>query len=1302
MSRRLTAQGEAVLDKKSVRTYSAIYINGSLCQFVSSYSYNFSKQFGAASLTVNVANDGRFGLGGSSEIVVGQPVVLKEGLYNSLGSLESFDKFTGIVTHLSPQVSGGDNSIQVTAMDKISKLEGLDINKLYQSDDYKIYSIDESALDYGGVLLLESTLESKLTQATGTGSSVTIYIESTDGFEVGVCHIGQVIDTNQFVITQVNADSLVIESITISKVAGQRVRQIMSQRDSTLGKGNLFDFGYWSRTGTGAGETTDFPHDFSLTSPGQNTYYFQRVQNISPMKLPIIMTRLTGSNPVQLDPKWSGFEVNYAMGQLVLGELLNIHNFAIWSTFYYYPTDSCEYGEDIIQDLLTLPDGYGNTIFTVSDYTTDLNTEDGVSVDNLVYNRSISTIDGVDYAVGQVWYHKYSNIISTLSAGNYTLPGGKIILGSPSQRYGRIILDSAVSTPADGDVTYNVNYNFKTLQATGVRIPFIDFREGVKDRFAAIQELKKQLAPNYIIRSSGDGKIWGQHLRQNYTEDYDLKLIQSLQYTSNTDIYSRVKLYGENAVPRNILTDATYTTEGTYKAYVSGIPLVWLGATTYLNSKAFYEMTIPDSILNQNSLGALLPEPTKPNVWINGIRYATDTIDSVPFESWGYIKNGDAFVGLYFNNAANLNNKVIFYSEGAPKIFDWNGAIVSQIDQMKQMNGGNMAALLDTKNGIYRWKPADDPGCTNKTDWTTEMISKITSCSFNIDYSEAWQWNPDGNDPYRFLINKDYVVMDETKGFKDLSVKNGLHNFQFVGPNSYHHHGDPGSGTTDKLGCDARRYTDRYLYTGMRMDDMAIDNDPINNYLSFEIEMQGYAVVSHVEFVLDSDGWFGIVNFFCWDRISSSWIQIHPLTSGYNSPDSDWPDGVASYQWKLPYVYTNKIQIRISGGTEWYWDSAQRHRFTAALFLYEAYIWCYNGQANITADFWYQKAFEAPTNEGVEKLHDGLWDTQLQTMYAYEPLEGHRYITFDMPQYMEDGACQYPIIEAIDLVAGWFMPNSDDPNRRYEIQNSYSMEWYDGSDWYPLGSQEGTNFSLASGETKSFEQDALGDGFRPQKLSLLLEKAGVIEGFGPDRWVVSLVELSAYKNIKLTGEAKLIPATYLTTACSIGQTTIYIHNTSQFSSSGMAYIEDDQITYTGKTSTTLTGVTGISSTHAVDSRVSQRLESSSTTDIYDPDDLLQKLQDKLYKEAAINKYLNTQDKVDEMARLYLKELCMNITSVNAPVACRPDAVLGDTVRVYDPQVDISDIYFVEQINSNNGSLTFTLSKYWSIDQEVSH
>lgn len=64
-----------------------------------------------------------------------------------------------------------------------------------------------------------------------------------------------------------------------------------------------------------------------------------------------------------------------------------------------------------------------------------------------------------------------------------------------------------------------------------------------------------------------------------------------------------------------------------------------------------------------------------------------------------------------------------------------------------------------------------------------------------------------------------------------------------------------------------------------------------------------------------------------------------------------------------------------------------------------------------------------------------------------------------------------------------------------------------------------------------------------------------------------------------------VSKTTLTTDLSTVDTTISVASTTGFATSGKVMIDQDVISYTGKTATTLTGVTGISATHAAGSYV---------------------------------------------------------------------------------------------------------------------
>ena len=131
-------------------------------------------------------------------------------------------------------------------------------------------------------------------------------------------------------------------------------------------------------------------------------------------------------------------------------------------------------------------------------------------------------------------------------------------------RYGRIMLDVSADAYTDygsvyvGDYTQAGDYLFCTIQATGIEIPYIKFSwQKTKTRFDAITEIKELLAPNYVMRTKGDEKVWGEYLSQKYIEDYTLPAAQAknLSYAEDQDIYTRVRFFGKNNNPHNYMFD---------------------------------------------------------------------------------------------------------------------------------------------------------------------------------------------------------------------------------------------------------------------------------------------------------------------------------------------------------------------------------------------------------------------------------------------------------------------------------------------------------------------------------------------------------------------------------------------------------------------------------------------------------------------------------------------------------------------------------------------------------------------------
>lgn len=215
------------------------------------------------------------------------------------------------------------------------------------------------------------------------------------------------------------------------------------------------------------------------------------------------------------------------------------------------------------------------------------------------------------YPIGQVWYLKYSNLYSTLVQANFTLPAGASVIYFDA-RYGRIILQNAGAIT--DFVRCNYNYEFCTLQATGIEINYIAFRSReVQNRFDAVSKLFSYLAPNYIVRTKGDNKIWSSYMSQRTVADYTLTLASKLNYMEDTDLYTRVKFFGTNKNPTNIMFDPSVsflTTGRTYKATATGTQLSYIG--TDASGKMVYKT-------NLGQLGYIVMDSFVPILYINNV-----------------------------------------------------------------------------------------------------------------------------------------------------------------------------------------------------------------------------------------------------------------------------------------------------------------------------------------------------------------------------------------------------------------------------------------------------------------------------------------------------------------------------------------------------------------------------------------------------------------------------------------------------------------------------------------------------------
>jgi hypothetical protein len=889
-----------------------------------------------------------------------------------------------------------------------------------------------------------------------------------------------------------------------------------------------------------------------------------------------------------------------------LGSPLNAaDNYDIYSNYYHYTSGL--YAEDILEEIITAPDGYGAYLFNepskqalIDNHLTEtfLSVEGSTSnilspnqsptnitirhrlasdvtegADSIVLdsveglpssgqatlNGDIFTWSAIEsgnrltgisesggyslkahavgdlfkytntYAAGQVWYLTYSNIISTLDSNSITFPFGvSANVLYRDHKYGRFILDTAL---AQSDVlSYDANYKFKTLQSSGVELNnFQIISKDTPNRFEAIGKLRGYLAPNYIMKTKGSDKIWASYLSQKFNADYNLNLISKLEYIEDEDLFTRVKFFGQNKNPTNIMYNEGvdfFSTGQTYKGYANATQLLF-------NGKSDNYFIYKSQITGTGSIDATNYVPL---VYINGVAIDNNahlkTAESVTVHVDTETHTDTGCHGISSQQYVKIHTYFYYYV-----VFPWNSIDPSKPIYLYLSNGTLMKTIapydpmMDYANGVFNFGEQD----------FREDIERISSATFWVKYSTG-----------------DVIIDYKNATF---SIKKSL----------------------------------------------------INDYLADSV-------------TADFEYW-------------TVMIPIHDIAS----------------------------------------------------------------------------------------VIDGRLDTQIQIEFFAEPPSNYPLTILDLGQI-------YPI-QALDILTGFYRP---DEYRKYDIAFQATIKYsLNGVDFFDISSEtNGVNFT--GGKTITFEEKELGAGFQARYLQITLERverlqlsdekvlftyqndpdldkytkyAAGMESVTTTEIVrsyifpIAIVEISAYNNITLESESKLIPTSTVTTASTYPNSSVLeVSNTYGFEipESGnpeiTAFLGTREFTYTGLTDSTFTGVrfeldSGESTiTIPVGTRIFKYQETD--TDIYDYNELLPKLGDRLFLENRFsNGYLYDATKLNAMSKAFLSEFVKNHTKVSVDVLYTPYLEVGHTVRVVDTFNNIDRNYFVESIRDSKGLYTLGLAYY---------
>lgn len=538
------------------------------------------------------------------------------------------------------------------------------------------------------------------------------------------------------------------------------------------------------------------------------------------------------------------------------------------------------------------------------------------------------------------------------------------------------------------------------------------------------------------------------------------------------------------------------------------------------------------------------------------------------------------------------------------------------------------------------------------------------------------------NNPTNVMFSPDVDFVSTGVSFKDVATDNEL---SLVGEEgNYYVYGTVLSGVG---------YIDSTTITPVvKINGIAIDNQvhqlfqqPVLVELTTQTETRtGCHGVSKEQYFKSHSYFYYKVYFSHTNIYSGQPIDLHNqngttlVTISANDPNMDYAHGV----WHVPGNEENTTITQLASASYYviYAANFLIIDYDRILFKIDKTLITQPLETIVTATYEYFAVF---TNVfDVAAIIDGRFDTQVQTEFFSEPPSGLPFAIIDLGDTYN--------LQAIDIVAGFFRP---DLNRKFDIDMRFSLKYsLDNVDYFDI-SDRTSNIKLTGGDNISFEEDDLGSGFQARYLRIDLQFVKRIDFGEQPRWVVAFTEMAAYNNIIISGDASLIPTTQLTSDVSHASTTINVVSTEEFDEASggapvTAYIEEDSFTYTGKTSTSFTGVAGLSSSHTSGARVHETIESDTT--LYDDDGLLPKFSERVYKDNLISdSVLYSQAQLDSIAKSFLKEFYKQHTRRSVELAFAPYINIGHTVELPDGLN-----YFVEAVETDSsGNTNLVVARY---------
>ena len=616
MAKSLSSLAQAQQNRKSVRKDFYITIGGVKNLDIMSYACSFERDFGVASMSINILNnDGKYSIGSTNEIKIGAEIRLVESFG---GDSNTYTNFTGYVRQRAIRKTGKQNLIVLTCLDFIVKLEETDIEKKFEAD---------MVLVSNEILIPASYLPEPNT------SCAAVFDFANNNLVMSFPPIISFYD-------RINSREYIQDSP--GDIIYETGQLVMGSALNVKTDWHIKAKSYYHYTTELYIE--DVLEDIIVEKDGFDNYLYgcTSEQNLIDNHLTETILNIEGSSTDTMTPNLTISEVTIET---------NLTSDCAASATSINVADTTGFPSSGTGDLA------GNSFTWTGKTSITLTGCSGI----LTHGENTPVKYTADYDAGQVWYLSYTNLITALTASDFTIPGGASFQHF-NKRNGRLILNTSISVLSS--LTCNTNYSFKTLQATGIQIPRIEFTyTNTENRFEAVRQLKEYLAPNYLIRTIGDDKIWASYVTQKTNYDYTIKLPISISYGEDEDIYTRTKFYGINSNPTNLVYGGTPEFTGTGEVYTSeALDHVctfvknegnWLVYEVGLNSGGFYTANYQPKVRingvpidNQLHTMAMVP------VTITTVNAGADR-DPGRFHATIHLPSGniDPSFGIYFYNA---------------------------------------------------------------------------------------------------------------------------------------------------------------------------------------------------------------------------------------------------------------------------------------------------------------------------------------------------------------------------------------------------------------------------------------------------------------------------------------------------------------------------------------------------------------------------------------------------------------------------------------------------------------------------